>query len=114
MTETPATATERIFFPENTIYEKNASKIRMTWDRTNLTRNVQISLWGYEEDTISRPKLEYMDMIDANVANSGEYIIDTDNYRHSDISPELVNIKIGFIQINMTTPEIVNGVQISP
>lgn len=54
--ETPATATERIFFRGNDVYEKAPNEIHIEWNRfnltTNLNANIQISLYGYRESTI--------------------------------------------------------------
>lgn len=54
--ETPATATERIFFETQDVYQKQPRQIAISWNKfnltTNLNANVQISLWGYRETTI--------------------------------------------------------------
>jgi hypothetical protein len=67
VTETPAAATEKIFFSTRAVHERNPSEIKITWNQYNLTSNlnavVQISLWGYRETTI-RPELEYINMIE--------------------------------------------------
>ncbi|XP_063384616.1 protein mesh isoform X3 [Cydia fagiglandana] len=114
--ETPATATERIFFTDNSIHERYPSEIKITWDRFNLTSNLnvqlQIGLWGYKEVTI-RPQLEFIDMIETGVSNTGEYVINPQNFRtrenflHQDM-------QFGFLQINLTTPEVYKGVSVSP
>ncbi|XP_072945598.1 protein mesh isoform X1 [Epargyreus clarus] len=114
--ETPATATEKIFFPTNAVHERYPPEIRITWDRFNLTTNLnvqlQISLWGYKEVTI-RPQLEYIDMIEVGVANTGEYIINPQNFRNRDNIMHN-DMQFGFLQINLTTPEVFKGVSISP
>ncbi|XP_013171596.1 PREDICTED: uncharacterized protein K03H1.5 isoform X2 [Papilio xuthus] len=114
--ETPATAAEKIFFPDNAIHERSPREIRITWDRFNLTSNLnvqlQISLWGYKEITI-RPQLEYIDMIEVGVANTGEYIINPENFRNRENIMHN-DMQFGFIQINLTTPEVFKGVPISP
>ncbi|XP_034836554.1 protein mesh isoform X1 [Maniola hyperantus] len=114
--ETPATATERIFFPDNAVHERLPPEVRMTWDRFNLTTNLnvqlQISLWGYKEITI-RPQLEFIDMIEMGVANTGEYVINPQNFRNRDNIMHN-DMQFGFIQINLTTPEVYKGVPISP
>lgn len=55
--ETPATATDKIFFETNDVYQKSPSEIRISWNSFNLTSNqnagLSISLWGYEENTIT-------------------------------------------------------------
>lgn len=54
--ETPATATDRIFFRGNHVYEKSPNEIRIEWNRFNLTTNlnagITIGLYGYRESTI--------------------------------------------------------------
>ncbi|XP_055617268.1 protein mesh isoform X2 [Toxorhynchites rutilus septentrionalis] len=114
--ETPATATDRIFFETDDVHRRNPSEIRITWNRynltTNLNANIQISLWGYREATI-RPELEYIDMIEPQLTNTGAYTIAPANYRLRD-NPRNVDMQFGFIQINLTTPEQFNGLSISP
>ncbi|XP_077292474.1 protein mesh-like isoform X2 [Arctopsyche grandis] len=102
--ETPGTATEKIFFETNDIHEKNPSEIKITWDKRNLTmndqHNVMISLWGYRENTI-RPQFEYINHLELNAQNVGEYVISPGNYRLRD--DLLTNdLQVGFIQINLT------------
>lgn len=67
MTETPATATERIFFSTRAVHERDPREIKITWNAYNLTSNlnaeVQISVWGYRETTI-RPEFEYIDILE--------------------------------------------------
>ncbi|XP_050355399.1 protein mesh isoform X1 [Nymphalis io] len=114
--ETPATATEKIFFPDNAIHERYPPEVRITWDRFNLTTNLnvqlQISLWGYKEITI-RPQLEFIDMIEMGVANTGEYVINPQNFRNRDNIMHN-DMQFGFLQINLTTPEVFKNVPISP
>lgn len=66
-TETPATATEKIFFSTRAVHERDPREIKITWNAFNLTSNlaaaVQISLWGYRETTI-RPELEYIGLLE--------------------------------------------------
>lgn len=54
--ETPATATDRIFFRGNDVYDKNPNEVQIEWNRFNLTTNlnagVTIALYGYRESTI--------------------------------------------------------------
>ncbi|XP_045514585.1 protein mesh isoform X3 [Pieris brassicae] len=114
--ETPATAQEKIFFTDNAVHERYPPEVRITWDRFNLTSNLnvqlQIGLWGYKEVTI-RPQLEFIDMIEVGVANTGEYVINPQNFRNRD---NLIHndMQFGFLQINLTTPEVYKGVSISP
>jgi hypothetical protein len=67
LTETPATATDRIFFEGDDVHERAPAEIRISWDKYNLTTSenapIKISLWGYKETTI-RPELLYIDMIE--------------------------------------------------
>ncbi|XP_075981860.1 sushi domain containing 2 mesh isoform X1 [Anticarsia gemmatalis] len=114
--ETPATAAEKIFFTDNAVHERYPPEIRITWDRFNLTTNLnvqlQISVWGYKEVTI-RPQLEFIDMIETGVANTGEYVINPQNFRNRDNFIHN-DMQFGFLQINLTTPEVFKGVSISP
>lgn len=54
--ETPATATDRIFFETDDVYKREASQLRISWNAmnltTNLNANIRISLFGYRESTI--------------------------------------------------------------
>lgn len=54
--ETPATATDRIFFRGNEIFEKAPRTIKLEWNRFNLTTNLNarltFSLYGYRESSI--------------------------------------------------------------
>jgi len=65
--ETPATATERIFFEGENVHQQAPAEIKISWNRFNLTTGentpIRISLWGYRETTI-RPELLYIDMIE--------------------------------------------------
>lgn len=67
VTETPATATERIFFDTDAVHQRNPPDFKISWNRKNLTERsdarLQISLWGYRERTI-RPQLEYINIIE--------------------------------------------------
>ncbi|CAB3241492.1 unnamed protein product [Arctia plantaginis] len=114
--ETPATAAEKIFFTGDAVHERYPQEIRITWDRFNLTTNLnvqlQISLWGYKEVTI-RPQFEYIDMIETGVANTGEYVINPQNFRNRDNFMHN-DMQFGFLQINLTTPDIFKGVAVSP
>lgn len=55
-TETPAAATEKIFFETDDVHKKAPKEIRINWNAYNLTSNananIMISLWGYRETTI--------------------------------------------------------------
>ncbi|XP_037921986.1 protein mesh isoform X5 [Hermetia illucens] len=114
--ETPATATDRIFFETDAVYKKAPAEIKISWNKYNLTANlnagVRISLWGYRESTI-RPQLEYIDMIDASITNTGSYIIAPANYRNR-WNPNNNDMQFGFIHINLTNPTDYSGLDISP
>ncbi|XP_046394346.1 protein mesh isoform X1 [Ischnura elegans] len=115
--ETPATATERITFQTNDVHEKNPAEIRITWNKYNLTSNlnaaIQISLWGYKETTI-RPQLMYIDMIETAAVNTGSYTIVPNNYRNRYNGPELTELEFGFLMINLTDPTTFADLKISP
>jgi hypothetical protein len=78
--ETPATATDRIFFEGDTVHERAPAEIRISWNRHNLTTSesapIKISLWGYKETTI-RPELLYIDMIEVGYLNLHTHMIYT-------------------------------------
>lgn len=69
--ETPASATERIFFSDKeAIHMKDPAEIRFTWNAYNLTSNIEakvhISLWGYRE-TKTRPEFEYITTLEVRI-----------------------------------------------
>ncbi|XP_017783258.1 PREDICTED: protein mesh isoform X2 [Nicrophorus vespilloides] len=102
--EPPASAAEKIFFPDGKIYEKNPGSIQMKWIKQNLTTNenanVRISLWGYRERTL-RPEFVYIDTIQDSTQNAGDFVITPGTYRNRE-NPRYSDIKFGFIQINLT------------
>uniref|UniRef100_T1PEZ0 AMOP domain protein n=1 Tax=Musca domestica TaxID=7370 RepID=T1PEZ0_MUSDO len=113
--ETPAAATEKIFFETDDVHKKAPKEIRINWNAYNLTSNananIMISLWGYRETTI-HPQLEYIDVIEAASSNTGHYIISPQNYiNRNNINNDL---QFGFIQINLTDPQQYNNLKISP
>lgn len=58
------------------------------------------------------PQLEYIDVIEAGLTNTGHYIIAPQNYANrNNINNDL---QFGFLQINLTDPQQYNGLQISP
>jgi hypothetical protein len=65
--ETPATATDRIYFEGDDVHQRAPAEIKISWNKYNLTTSenapIKISLWGYRETTI-RPELLYIDMIE--------------------------------------------------
>ncbi|XP_014258634.1 protein mesh isoform X2 [Cimex lectularius] len=114
--ETPATAAQRISFADNKINDAYPSDIKITWNKYNLTSNtaapLQISIWGYKETNIS-PKLLYIDLIEAGVANTGSYVIQPASFRNRN-NYELSELTFGFIQINLTNPTQYQGLSITP
>ncbi|EDW82985.2 uncharacterized protein Dwil_GK22555, isoform D [Drosophila willistoni] len=113
--ETPAAATEKIFFATDDVHKKNPNEIRITWSAFNLTSNsaanVMISLWGYRETKIE-PQLEYIDVIEASYSNTGSYVISPSNYiNRNNINSDM---QFGFLQINLTQPEQYSGLALSP
>ncbi|XP_015599243.1 protein mesh isoform X2 [Cephus cinctus] len=114
--ETPATATERIFFSKESVRERDPAEIRITWNQYNLTSNlnagIHISLWGYRENAI-RPELEYIATIEAGATNTGAYTITPSNYRDNE-NPGQRDMLFGFLKINLTNPSQYSGLEISP
>lgn len=114
--ETPATATEKIFFETQDVHERNPSEIKITWDQRNLTSNfnaqIRISIYGYRESTIV-PQLEYIDMLEETMTNTGVYTITPASYRQRN-NNNVNDLQFGFIHINLTTPENFNGLTVSP
>ncbi|XP_043516783.1 protein mesh isoform X1 [Frieseomelitta varia] len=113
--ETPATATEKIFVSSN-VHEAYPAEIKITWDRYNLTSNlnagVQIALWGYRE-TKTTPEFEYITTLEAAYTNLGSYIIRPATYRDFH-NPYQQDITFGFIQLNLTDPSQQTGLNITP
>lgn len=59
-----------------------------------------------------RPQLEYIDILEPSLRNTGEYIISPANYRmRQNINNDL---QFGFIQINLTNPNAYSGLSITP
>uniref|UniRef100_W8B1G6 Extracellular domains-containing protein CG31004 n=1 Tax=Ceratitis capitata TaxID=7213 RepID=W8B1G6_CERCA len=113
--ETPALATEKIFFETEDVHKKAPEQIQINWDPYNLTSNgnanIMISLWGYREVTIY-PQLEYIDTIEAGLTNTGSYVIYPNNYINRNNYNN--DLQFGFLQINLTNPEQYSGLKISP
>lgn len=111
-----ATATDRIFFDDSSVHQRNPSEIRLTWNQFNLTSNfnaqVRISLVGYRENTI-RPELIHIDVIEEQLTNTGVYTIAPANFRQRH-NPNVTDIQVGFLQIRLVNPQDFNGLQISP
>lgn len=104
ISESPASASQKIFFKDHKYHDRSPSEIRITWEKQNLTTNenanIRISLWGYREPTI-RPNFVYITDLAENVQNTGEYTIIPSTYR-SKSNSLLDDIRFGFIQINLT------------
>ncbi|KAK1121815.1 hypothetical protein K0M31_010127 [Melipona bicolor] len=113
--ETPATAIEKIFVSSN-VHEAYPAEIKITWDRYNLTSNlnagVQIALWGYRE-TKTTPEFEYITILEAAYTNLGSYIIRPATYRDF-YNAYQQDITFGFIQLNLTDPAQQTGLNITP
>ncbi|XP_023014320.2 sushi domain containing 2 mesh isoform X1 [Leptinotarsa decemlineata] len=108
--ESPAAASQKIYFKDMKVHEKSPSEIRITWEKYNLTTNenanIRISLWGYRETTI-RPTFVYITDIADSLQNTGEYTIVPSQYR-TKVNEFLTDIKFGFLQINLTESIKVN------
>ncbi|KAL0273247.1 UNVERIFIED_CONTAM: hypothetical protein PYX00_005966 [Menopon gallinae] len=115
--ETPATATEKILFDDNSIHEKEPMEIPISWDSKNFTTDesasLRISIWGYKETTI-RPQLMYIDQIEDSVRNSGKFVINTEKFKHRRNKRELLDLQYGFLQINLTNPIRMNTSSFTP
>lgn len=114
--ETPATATDRIFFQDSSVHLRNPTEIPISWNRMNLTTNfnaqIRIRLFGYRESTI-RPQLEFIDVIEDQLTNTGIYTITPANYRLRH-NPNVTDMQFGFIQITLANPDDFNGLRITP
>ncbi|XP_076249642.1 sushi domain containing 2 mesh [Calliopsis andreniformis] len=113
--ETPATATEKIFVGSS-VHEREPAEIKITWDRYNLTSNlnagVQISLWGYRERKTT-PEFEYITVLEVAYTNLGYYIIRPAKYRDEN-NPYQQDMTFGFIQLNLTEPNQYFSLNITP
>ncbi|XP_022920575.2 protein mesh isoform X1 [Onthophagus taurus] len=109
--EPPGQATEKIFFDDNSIHQRNPTEIRLKWVKQNLTINdnapISISLWGYRETSI-RPEFLYIDLIAEGITNVGEYTITPATFRNRE-NRIVSDMKFGFLQINLTNPIFING-----
>uniref|UniRef100_A0A6P7FJN2 Protein mesh isoform X1 n=1 Tax=Diabrotica virgifera virgifera TaxID=50390 RepID=A0A6P7FJN2_DIAVI len=108
--ESPASATQKIFFKDMKLHEKSPSELKITWEKQNLTTNdnanIRISLWGYRETTM-KPVFVYITDIADNVQNIGEHTIVPSQFR-TRVNQYLTDIKFGFLQINLTESITVN------
>lgn len=115
--ETPATATDRIFFEDSSVHQRNPSEIRISWNRQNLTSNfnapIRISLFGYREGRTIAPELEPIDVIEEQLTNTGTYTITPSHYRLRENS-NTTDMQFGFLHIRLVNPEDFNGLKISP
>ncbi|KAF5296959.1 hypothetical protein FQR65_LT10111 [Abscondita terminalis] len=109
--ETPATATEHIFFQHDSVHLKSPTELTIIWSYGNLTTNqnagVRISLWGYRE-VGKTPEFLYIDELATDITNSGTHTLLPDSFRNRD-NRNLLDIKFGFIQINLTESISVQG-----
>lgn len=114
--ETPATATEKIFFETDAVFERSPAEIRISWNAFNLTTNLHatlnIELWGYDERTI-KPNLQQIDVIEASTINSGQYVIAPANFRLRD-NANMTHFQFGFLRIMLNDPRSTLGMAISP
>ncbi|XP_049791789.1 protein mesh isoform X2 [Schistocerca nitens] len=114
--ETPATAEEKITFDTNDVHLKSPAEILIKWDSANLTSNsaaqLTISLWGYRESR-KMPELVYIDILETGTPNAGSFTIAPANFRNRN-NYLVTDAHFGFIQINLTNPEIYAGSSISP
>lgn len=62
---------------------------------------------------LSRPELEYIDMLEPSTTNVGYYTIAPNNYRQRDNRIH-TDMQFGFIKINLTNPEQYAGLSVSP
>ncbi|CAH0391044.1 unnamed protein product [Bemisia tabaci] len=115
--ETPATATERIFFDTKSVHEPYPEEIKISWNKYNLTTNLnaplRISLYGYKETTIL-PQLLYIDLLEDGVPNTGSYSISPGSYRSRNNEMNVKDLRFGFIQINLTDPISHAGISVTP
>lgn len=58
------------------------------------------------------PQLEYIDVIEAGLTNTGSYVIYPRNYVNRNNYNN--DLQFGFLQINLTNPEQYSGLKISP
>ncbi|CAG0885412.1 unnamed protein product [Darwinula stevensoni] len=104
--ETPMLAPEGIWFTNLEYQSKNPGLVHIQWAKFNLTKDesakVQISIWGYKEDTID-PKLYWIDMIEEGTSNTGDYKIIPQDFVGRN-NRELSDFTFGMIQVNLTDP----------
>lgn len=114
--ETPATATDKIFFETDAVFERNPAEIRLTWNAFNLTSNLHatlnIQLFGYDERTI-KPNIQQIDVIEQSTINSGVYVISPANFRLRD-NANMTHFQFGFLRITLNDPRNTVGLPVGP
>lgn len=60
-----------------------------------------------------RPQLEYIDLLEESILNSGRHTIAPGNYRLRD-NARTNDMQFGFLMINLTNPESFNGLGVTP
>lgn len=114
--ETPATATDKIFFQTDAVFERNPAEIQISWNAFNLTTNLHatlnIQLFGYDERTIV-PNMQMIDTIEQSTVNTGVYVISPANFRLRD-NGNLTHFQFGFLRITLNDPVNMVGLPISP
>ncbi|KAF4523118.1 hypothetical protein B566_EDAN003133 [Ephemera danica] len=90
--ETPSTATEKIFFANNAVHETKPAEIKITWNKYNLTTNLNAQ---------------------SGTVNEGFYVITPSSYRGRN-NYLTSDLKFGFLQINLTNPETYENIAVTP
>ncbi|XP_068250957.1 protein mesh isoform X1 [Palaemon carinicauda] len=110
--ETPLTAPEGVWFKDDSYQEHSPESLDIEWLAGNLTMNrdatVQISLWGYREISIT-PEIVYIDVL-KDSPNIGFTTLVPQEYSNRDNRQNL-DLEMGLIMINLTTPEPAYGVK---
>ncbi|XP_045610171.1 protein mesh [Procambarus clarkii] len=105
--ETPLTAPEGVWFKDDSYEQHSPLSLEMNWLAGNLTMNrdapVMISLWGYREISI-KPELIYIDVLVDGAPNIGSYTLTPADYANRN-NLDLLDLEMGLIMINLTTPE---------
>lgn len=111
--ETPLTAPEGVWFKDDSYQQHTPTDIKIAWLAGNLTMNrdaqVTISLWGYREISIY-PEILYIDMLVDGTPNTGNYILVPGDYANRD-NRDYLDLEMGLIMINLTTPEPAYGLE---
>ncbi|XP_071512852.1 protein mesh [Panulirus ornatus] len=105
--ETPLTAPEGVWFKDDSFRQHSPESLEIEWLAGNLTLNkdaqVIMSLWGYREISIT-PEIVYIDSLVEGTTNTGTYTLTPAEYASRDNWDKL-DLEMGFIMINLTTPE---------